>query len=248
MISDYVLGKFPRSSKYDLTWMMSCEMGPNAMWLAEFLTNGMNIKPGMRVLDLGCGKAVSSVFIAQEFSVKVWASDLWIAATENFQTIVNHNLEENVYPIYAEAHSLPFAENYFDVIICIDAYHYFGTDDQYLTYLLKFLKQGGQFGIVVPGFVHDADDEIKKRFAELWDNGLHTLKPLQWWDNQIRKMDLLDITCSDNLPDGYRIWYEWEQHLTDMNMINPQKGSDIGFLEADRGDFTCFNRIIGIKK
>ena len=41
----------------------------------------MPIEPGMKVLDLGCGKAMSSIFLAREFRVSVWATDLWIPAT-----------------------------------------------------------------------------------------------------------------------------------------------------------------------
>jgi len=37
----------------------------------------------MRVLDLGCGKALSSIFLAKEYGTQVWATDLWISATDN---------------------------------------------------------------------------------------------------------------------------------------------------------------------
>lgn len=248
MISNEVLTRFPRSAKYDLRMLMSSEMGPNAMWLTEFLTQEMNLKPEMKVLDLGCGKAMSSIFIAREFGVKVWATDLWIAPTENYQTIKNFNLEDSVFPIYSEAHSLPYAEDFFDAIICVDAYHYFGTDDLYLPYLLKYLKDRGEFGIVVPGFVKEIDSEIRERFKDYWDNELYSLKPLSWWDNHLRKMEMLDITHSDNLPDAFQFWYEWEKYLDETGMTNPIKGSDLPFLEADKGDFACFNRITGRKK
>ena len=29
----------------------------------------MELEPGMRVLDMGCGKAISSIFLAKEFDV-----------------------------------------------------------------------------------------------------------------------------------------------------------------------------------
>ena len=32
----------------------------------------------------------------------------------------------------AEAHDLPFSDGFFDAMISVDAYHYFGTDDLYL--------------------------------------------------------------------------------------------------------------------
>jgi len=81
-------------------------MGPNVLWLTEFLCEKMELKPGMRVLDMGCGKALSSVFLAKEYGVQVWANDLWISASENWQRIKEAGLENQVFPIYAEAESL----------------------------------------------------------------------------------------------------------------------------------------------
>ena len=36
----------------------------------------MDLKPGMRVLDLSCGKAISSIFLEKEFVLQVWAAGL----------------------------------------------------------------------------------------------------------------------------------------------------------------------------
>jgi cyclopropane fatty-acyl-phospholipid synthase-like methyltransferase len=67
---------FPRSSGYDPHWLMDNAMGPHALWLAEWLSQRLELTPGMQVLDLGCGKALSSIFLAKEFSVTVWANVL----------------------------------------------------------------------------------------------------------------------------------------------------------------------------
>ena len=114
---------------------MTNSMGPNVLWLADSLSEVVELRPGMNVLDLGCGKAVSSIFFAREFGVRVWATDLWIPASENWQRVVEAGCEASVYPIHAEAHALPFAEGFFDALVSVDAYHYFGTDDLYLGYL-----------------------------------------------------------------------------------------------------------------
>ncbi|MFP4160320.1 MAG: SAM-dependent methyltransferase, partial [Desulfobacterales bacterium] len=56
--------EFPLSAKYDPDWILDNQMGPNALWLAEWLLQDLPLAPGMRVLDLGCGKAMSSIFMA----------------------------------------------------------------------------------------------------------------------------------------------------------------------------------------
>ena len=39
------------------------QWGANALWLSEWLADGLELKPGLRVLDLGCGRATSSIFL-----------------------------------------------------------------------------------------------------------------------------------------------------------------------------------------
>lgn len=86
--------RYPRANRYDAAWVIRNQMGPNALWLAESLGEIMTIEPGMRVLDLGCGRAMSSIFIAREFGAQVWATDLWIPAAENQERIVEAGLTD----------------------------------------------------------------------------------------------------------------------------------------------------------
>ena len=45
-------GRFPRSSAYHTDWVLTgISGGANSLWLTE----GMQLRAGMRVLDLGCG-------------------------------------------------------------------------------------------------------------------------------------------------------------------------------------------------
>jgi hypothetical protein len=44
-----LLTNYPRSANYDLTWVMQHLMGPNVLWLTEYLTQVLDLKPGMRI-------------------------------------------------------------------------------------------------------------------------------------------------------------------------------------------------------
>ena len=79
--------EFPRSNTYDPDWVMDNQMGPNALWLMEWLCEDMDLKEDMWVLDLGCGTAMSSIFLAREFGVRVWAVDLWVDPDQNWRRI-----------------------------------------------------------------------------------------------------------------------------------------------------------------
>src|ERR1700722_12568444 len=76
--------RFPRSSRYHPEWVVAnASGGDNWLWLTEWLTTAMNLQPGMRVLDLGCGRASTSSFVRREFGVQVGLTDLWFSASEN---------------------------------------------------------------------------------------------------------------------------------------------------------------------
>src|SRR6476659_3029755 len=135
----FVLQGFPRSSTYHAEWIMaSVSGGANSLWLCEWLAGAMDLRPKMRVLDLGCGRGASSIFLRREIGVQVWATDLWNSVSERFQRVRDAGVEDGVFPIHEDARSLPFAAEFFDAIVCIDAFPYYGTDDLYLNYLARF--------------------------------------------------------------------------------------------------------------
>ena len=80
----------------------------------------------MRVLDLDCGLAMSSVFLRREFGVQVWATDLRFSASENLQRVRDASVDDGVFPIHVDARSLPFATEFFDAVVCIDSFVYYG--------------------------------------------------------------------------------------------------------------------------
>src|SRR5580698_1126363 len=148
--------RFPRSSAYNPEWIIaSASSGANTLWTTEWLAEAMVLRPGMRVLDLGCGRAMSSIFLHREFGVQVWAVDLWFNPSENLQRIRDAGVENGVFPIHANARSLPFAAEFFDAIVSIDSFYYYGTDDLYLNYLARFVKPGGPVAIAGAGLVRE---------------------------------------------------------------------------------------------
>src|SRR6266702_2267539 len=175
--------RFPRSSRYHREWISaSVSGGANALWLTEWLASALDLRPGMRVLDLGCGRAMSSVFLHREFGVQVWATDLWFSASENLRRIRDAGVEDAVFPIHADARSLPFAAGFFDAIVSIDSFFYYGTDDLYLNDLARFVKPGGPVGIAGAGLMREIDGPVPAHLAEWWaQDQPYCLHSAAWW-------------------------------------------------------------------
>ena len=217
--------RFPRSATYDPAWIRTNQMGPNPLWLTEWLCEAMELQPGMRVLDLGCGKALSSVFLAREFDVRVWATDLWIEPTDNWTRIRAAGLEQQVTPIYANARALPYAHGFFDAVVCVDSFIYFGTDDLYLDYLVKFVAPGSRIGMVSPGFAKELDGPLPEHLRPFWAQECWSWHSADWWRQHWARTGLVDVERSENMPEA---WELWRRHGS---------GDDADVIAADRGAY-----------
>ena len=236
--------QFPRSAKYPGRWIIDNQMGLHALWLTEWLGQAIDLRPGMRVLDLACGKGLSSIFLAREFGVQVWAGDLWISATENRQRIDEAGVSESVFPLQLDARKLPFCEGFFDVIVCIDAYIYFGTDDLYLDYLYRFLKPGGTLAIAVPGFMQEVGDTLPKHLLPFWAQECWTWHTVGWWRRLWERTGLVRVEVADAMPDGCMLWRDWKQARRAAGDERPSVQTDIQVLEEDRGRYMGFVRVV----
>ena len=112
---------FYKTEKYDKDFLKENMMGPNSMMILEELLNEVPLKAGMRVLDLGCGNGLTSVFLAKEYGVQVFALDLWISATDNYRRFLKNGVDDLIIPIHADAQDIPFAEEFFDAVVSVDA-------------------------------------------------------------------------------------------------------------------------------
>jgi cyclopropane fatty-acyl-phospholipid synthase-like methyltransferase len=231
---------FPRCSKYNPEWIRaSASGGANSLWLVEWLAESMDLQPGMRVLDLGCGRAASSIFLNREFGVEVWAADLWFDPSENLCRIWDAEVEGGVFPIHAEARALPFAKDFFDAIICIDSFMYYGTDDLYLNYLARYVRPGGDIGIAGAGLMQEISGPIPEHLREWWEPSLWCLHSAPWWRHHWERTGIMSVKVADAMPNGWQAWLEWLQWLY------PQNSREINAIEADQGKHLGYVRMVG---
>ncbi len=232
--------RFPRSSKYNPEWIIaSVSGGANSLWLTEWLTEAMELRPGMRVLDLGCGRAMSSIFLRRELGVQVWAADLWFNVSENMSRIRDAGVEDGVFPVYVNARSLPFANEFFDAIVCIDSFYYYGTDDLYLNYLARFLKPGGQLGISGAGLVQEIEGPLPEHLREWWTHDMWCLHSASWWRRHWERSGIIEIQLADTMPDGWQLWLDWQR------VVAPDNHVEMTAIEADRGSYLGYVRVVG---
>lgn len=176
--------KFPKTNRFDIELVRSKIMGPNTCKLTEELLDGAGIPRGSAVLDLASGTGLSSAMLAREYGFVVYAADLWSDPGDNMRFFESLGLtNREVIPLKADATALPFAHGFFDAVICIDAYNYFGRNPEYLgAHLLPFVKPGGTLHFAIPGMVRDCHDDPPACLLAAWTpEQLDYIHDIPWW-------------------------------------------------------------------
>lgn len=213
-------------------------MGPNPAKLLEELITLKEIPEKSTVLDLGCGKGVTSIMLAKEYGLRVFATDLWITPTENKKRFESFGLTSNeIIPIKSEAHELPYAEEFFDAVVSVDSYHYFGLDKEYLDkYLLPFVKHGGYLLFVVPGFKKDIHENLPPELLKSWTKeDLETMHDIQYWTDIIGHSNGAEIVSISEMQSFEECWNDWlecenEYAVSDRLSMNAGAGKYMNFI------------------
>ena len=190
-------------------------MGPNSMRvLDEMLSKIPEAISGGRVLDLGCGRAITSLFLARETSAKeIFATDLWISATENKVRIEEWGEEDKIIPIHADATNLPYANQFFDTIVSVDAFHYFGCNENvFADKIYPLLINGGYAVIAIPGIKQEFSSEIPEIMTEWAQEEAALFHSVDWWQEHIKQgiEDKIEVTLYESQMFD-EIWEEWFQ-------------------------------------
>jgi cyclopropane fatty-acyl-phospholipid synthase-like methyltransferase len=172
----------------------------------------------------------------------VWATDLWFDATENLQRIRDAGVEDGVFPLHADARSLPYAAEFFDAALSIDSYFYFGTDDLYLNTLARLVRPGGQLGIAGAAIMQELDGSIPDHLRDWWTPDVWCLHSADWWRRHWQKSGVVDISHADTMTDGWQFWRDWVQ------VVAPENLTEIQALETDAGRTLGYFRVVARRR
>jgi SAM-dependent methyltransferase len=244
--------RYPRASAYDPAWVARLDMGPHPLWLLEDLSRDLDLRPGMRVLDLGSGQGATSVFLAREFGVQVVAADRWVDPDAAAATFADAGVSDRVLAVRADANALPFGAGQFDAVVSIDAFEYFGTGDHVLPMLARQLRPGGQIAVATPALRHELrelggiPEHIRRAVG--WEAlAWHTPA---WWRFQWEATGLVEVTSARWQDAGWEDWLLWHRATRPARPTNsphpaaadrrPFTDPVLAMLEQDRGALLGF--------
>ena len=128
------------------------EMEAHHISITEQTLAMMNLKPGERVLDLGCGTGWTSRMIAKAVAngdrpgqvVGLDVADEMIRRAR--AASVDH---ENVMFILGSALEIPWEENHFDKVLSVESFYYYADQERALAELFRVLAPKGELYILI---------------------------------------------------------------------------------------------------
>lgn len=207
---------FPKANSFSHSIMFERSMGPNPLKLCEELleTAPLTIPDNSVVLDLGSGTGLTSALLAREYGFTVYAADLWSNPSDNmrfFESVGLSNKEIIPLKVDAETLPVPFASAFFDAVISVDSYNYFGRESDYLEkHLLPLVKQNGTILITVPGMVRDCHDSLPSCLMKSWTpEQLDYMHDIHWWNNLILQTEGIGVVAIREMDCTEEAWNDW---------------------------------------
>ena len=121
--------------------------------ITEKTIRRMELRPGERVLDLGCGSGWATRLLARLVSdgaegfgqvVGVDVSDEMIrqarGASKDF---------ENILYVWGSAEKIPWEENFFDKVLSVESFYYYPDQDRALMELFRVMAPRGRMFILI---------------------------------------------------------------------------------------------------
>src|SRR5271165_1566347 len=128
------------------------EMEAHHISITEQTLALMNLKPGDRVLDLGCGAGWASRMIAKAVAngnnpgqvVGLDVADEMIRRARAGS--IDH---DNVMFVVGSAQQIPWEENFFDKILSVESFYYYADQERALAELFRVMAPKGELYILI---------------------------------------------------------------------------------------------------
>jgi cyclopropane fatty-acyl-phospholipid synthase-like methyltransferase len=142
-----------------------------------------------------------------------------------------------IVPLKADATALPFARGFFDAVVSVDSYNYFGRDPLYLgEHLLPLVSRGGELLFAIPGMARDRHDDLPACLLASWTpDQLDYMHDMAWWRANLEQTEGAEVLDMREMACTREAWADW------LECDNEYAAGDRAAVEA--GALTYLNTI-----
>jgi len=143
----------------------------------SYLLQGLELYPGMRVIDFGAGPGWASRMLNQ-MGLEVISLDVSATALKIGAHLAQRHPVFGDQPMHRfmhfDGHNIDLADGSVDRIFCLDAFHHVPNQRQVLAEMSRVLKVGGIAGFAEPGPSHSKDpsSQLEMRNFKVIENDI----------------------------------------------------------------------------
>jgi len=184
----------------------------------------MGLKPGERVLDLGCGAGWATRLLAQLVCggerpgqvVGLDVSDEMVRRARGASTQY-----DNILFVVGSALQIPWEENFFDKVLSVESFYYYGDQDRALDELFRVMAPRGELFILINLYKDNAYslrwvDELKVPVQVRSEQEYVELLKEHGYED-VRAVRIPDLTPTPEEYSGK--WFKNAEELRDFKQI-----------------------------
>jgi 2-polyprenyl-3-methyl-5-hydroxy-6-metoxy-1,4-benzoquinol methylase len=202
------------------SWLTASELDQFQEWL--------RLGPDKRLLDVACGAGGPALRMAKRTGCSVTGVDVHEQAISaaNALSAANGLANRTQFHVLSAEQKLPFADNSFDAITCIDAINHFRDRKRVVTEWQRLLKPGGRLlftdPIIVSGPVNNAEVAVRS------SAGFYLLVPRGYDEEVLAQCGLRVLAAEDrtrNMAEvAARRWAAREKRGPALREIEGEQG------------------------
>ena len=183
-------------------------MAPGGLLLVDLAASAIGLAAGARVLDLGCGRGQSSIWMASRYGAEIVSVDLWIGTAERNATAEAAGVASQITALQGDIRrGMPHGTPPFDAIVAVQSFHSFGTNPAVLRYLATLLRPGGRLVIAQTCF---SSEPMVMPAIFLESGGRYTeyekYHDPKWWSAYLGSTGDFSVELCAELHDGDVFW------------------------------------------
>ena len=219
--------------------------------LIEHLAALADIKPGSRILDIGCGFGGTSLYLAQEFSANVTGITISSVQVEMARrAAAEQSLNANFMLMDAEAMRF---DQQFDVLWSVESISHYQDLEKFFASAAKLLKSGGTFAIT-DWFKREnlTPAETRKLIAPIEKGMFVELQTMDDYDRYLRSNNLQIVHREVLNKSCARTWDLSVEIIKDKNLwalaakLGTQFITYLKAFQAVRAGFASGNFVYGL--
>ncbi len=127
----------------------------------------MNLRPGERVLDLGCGAGWATRLLAERVAgdAEGRGAAIGLDVSDEMVTLARTNSAQvaNAQFLWGSAASIPAEDGFFDKVLSVESFYYYADQGKALNELCRVLAPGGELFILINLYT---DNHYSLRWAD----------------------------------------------------------------------------------